>query len=132
MLVFPPDDVPLRHEVDRALAEILPTVPEPRQMAALTDRLRTWYRSVQVRQRDALAGYDDDPTSVWYVYRDGRVRARNERLERLYGAMAAARDTIRLSERALDDSRSAAGRAGYGTDEDEARALAADRDPTRG
>ncbi|HEY8438741.1 MAG TPA: hypothetical protein VIK65_09035 [Candidatus Limnocylindrales bacterium] len=78
VLVFPPDDVALRHEVDRALAEVTANVPEPRQMAALTERLRTWYRSIQIRQREPLGGYDDDPTTVWYVYRDGRIRARNE------------------------------------------------------
>jgi hypothetical protein len=113
VLVFPPDDVALRHEVDRALAEVVSTVPEPRQMAALTERLRTWYRSVQVRQREPLAGYDDDPTRVWYVYRDGRIRAKNEGLERLYGAMAVARDTYRSTERALQDARVATRRAGY-------------------
>lgn len=78
VLVFPSDDVALRHEVDRALAEVVATVPEPRQMAALTERLRTWYRSIQIRQRQPLGGYDDDPTTVWYVYRDGRIRARND------------------------------------------------------
>ena len=119
VLVFPPDDIALRHEVDRALADVMATVPEPRQLAALTERLRTWYRSAQVHQREALAGYDDDPTVVWYVYRDGRIRARNERLERLYGVMAAARDTIRTSERALDDAQTTRRLAGYRKPADE-------------
>ena len=113
VLVFPADDLALRHEVDRALADVLATVPEPRQIAALTERLQRWYRSIQIRQRETLAGYDDDPMIVWYVYRDGRIRVRNEGLEHLYGAMATARDTYRSTERALDASREAASNAGY-------------------
>jgi hypothetical protein len=139
VLVFPPDDVALRHEVDRALSEVLATTPEPRQMAELTERLRTWYRSIQIRQREPLAGYDDDPTCVWYVYRDGRIRARTERLERLerlYAAMAAARVTVRASENALDKARDSARRgtraAGSGRGDVQATARPAGGDESGG
>lgn len=78
VLVFPADDVALRHEVDRALHDVDDDQPEQRQMSQLQDRLRPWYRSLTIRSRDALGGYDDDPTRVWYVYRDGRIRSRHE------------------------------------------------------
>src|SRR5215212_8913340 len=63
------------------------------------------------RQVDAAlaatdAGFPDDPTPVWYVYRDGRIRHRNPGLERLYAAIGDARETIRLSESAIESARS--------------------------
>lgn len=78
VLVFPADDIALRYEVDRALREIDQELPEQRQISQLQDRLRRWYRSLTIRRRHALGGYEDDPTRVWYVYRDGRVRGRHE------------------------------------------------------
>jgi hypothetical protein len=113
VLVFPADDVALRAEFHRAFAEVSADLPEARQIADIEDRLRRWYRSVEIRPRDPLGGYDDDPTPVWYVYRDGRIRARNERLERLYGALATARTTVRASEDAIGQARDVARRARY-------------------
>jgi hypothetical protein len=113
VLVFPADDVALRREVDKALQDLPENLPEPDVLAALASALKRWYRAIQIRVREDLAGYDDDPTRVWYIYRDGRIRRRNEALEGLYGAMAGARDTIRSSERVLEETRSIARRAGY-------------------
>jgi hypothetical protein len=113
VLVFPGDDVALRYEVDRALREIDDGLPEAGQISALQDRLRRWYRSLTVRTRDTLGGYEDDPTQVWYVYRDGRIRNRHESLERLYIALAEARATIRTSEIVLSNARTGSRRAGH-------------------
>jgi len=107
VLVFPADDVALRLELQRALREVPAELPEARRIADIEDRLRRWYRSIEIRPRDPLGGYDDDPTRVWYVYRDGRIRARNERLERLYGALATARGTVRAAEVAIAHARNA-------------------------
>jgi hypothetical protein len=108
VLVFPAEDVALRREVQAALADIPADLPESRRIADIEQRLRRWYRSIEIRPRDPLGGYDDDPTAVWYVYRDGRIRARNERLERLYAALASARLTIHASEEAIGKARDAA------------------------
>jgi 3-methyladenine DNA glycosylase/8-oxoguanine DNA glycosylase len=116
VLVFPADDIALRHEIDRALAEVDSDLPETHQIADLEDRLRPWYRSLTIRARDTLGGYDDDPTRVWYVYRDGRIRARHDALERLYRALAEARSTMRASASAIERAKQVSGRAGYPTD----------------
>jgi hypothetical protein len=111
VLVFPAEDVTLRGEIHAALADIPADLPETRQIEHVQDQLRRWYRSIEIRPRDPLGGYEDDPTRVWYVYRDGRIRGRSERLDRLehlYAALAAARLTVRASEHALDRAREAA------------------------
>jgi hypothetical protein len=111
VLVFPAEDVTLRGEIHAALADIPPDVSEANQIEHVQDQLRRWYRSIEIRPRDPLGGYEDDPTRVWYVYRDGRIRSRSERLdrlERLYEALAAARVTVRASERAIDQARDVA------------------------
>jgi hypothetical protein len=116
VLVFPAEDVTLRGEIHALLADIPADVPEANQIEHVQDRLRRWYRSIEIRPRDPLGGYEDDPTRVWYVYRDGRIRSRSERLdhlERLYAALAAARVTVRASEHALDQAREVARRGGY-------------------
>src|SRR4051794_20483252 len=106
VLVFPADDVALRREVEAALVATDAALPEDARIAAVEKHLRTWYRSVQIRTRDPFGGYPDDPTPVWYVYRDGRIRHRNPGLERLYAAIGDARETIRLSESAIESARS--------------------------
>jgi hypothetical protein len=111
VLVFPAEDITLRGEIHAALADIPADLPETRQIEHVQDQLRRWYRSIEIRPRDPLGGYEDDPTRVWYVYRDGRIRGRSERLDRLehlYAALAAARLTVRASEHALDQAREAA------------------------
>jgi hypothetical protein len=113
VMIFPGDDIALRHEVDRALGEIDEALPEAGQISELQDRLRRWYRLLTVRTRDTLGGYEDDPTHVWYVYRDGRIRNRHETLERLYLALADARATLRTSESVLHNARTGSRRAGH-------------------
>jgi len=112
VVTFPADDDAFRREVETALVDLVDAGPLEAQRVVLEERLRTWYRSVQVRRRDSLGGYAGDLGEVWYVYRDGRIRPRNDVLERLYRAMADARATYRTSERALGDARSQTGLAG--------------------
>jgi hypothetical protein len=112
VLVFPADDAGLRREVDAALATLPEGLSEAAQIAAVERRLRRWYRAIQVRPRDTLGGYEDDPTRVWYVYRDGRIRNRNVQLERLYRVIGAARETERHSHRVLEAARDVARFAG--------------------
>ncbi|HET9615006.1 MAG TPA: hypothetical protein VFP22_09350 [Candidatus Limnocylindrales bacterium] len=87
VLVFPADDVALRHEVEATVATLPDGLPESAMAATVQERLRHWYRSVEVRPRDPLAGYEDDPTHVWYVYRDGSPAAGSPTLDRLSQGM---------------------------------------------
>jgi hypothetical protein len=114
VLVFPADDAALRAEVESSLERIADRGADGDSAEALRTELRPWYRSVTVHVRDAFGGYDGDPVPTWYVYRDGRVRPRNEGLDRLYRAMAVARDTCRSSATAIAASYSVAELAGYG------------------
>jgi hypothetical protein len=113
VLVFPADDAALRGEVESALGRASDLGSDAEQAEALRTELQPWYRSISVQVRDAFGGYDGDPVPTWYVYRDGRVRARNEGLDRLYQAMAVARETCRSSAVALEAARSVAHLAGY-------------------
>ena len=115
LVVFPRSDAALRRDVETALRDV-GSSPEERTTAKLVERrLRRVYRNIQVHPRDSLGGYDDDPTAVWYVYRDGRVRSPSELRERLYAVLAEARETRDATERALQRSLAAARVAGYGT-----------------
>jgi len=113
VLVFPADDAALRGEVESALGRASELGSDIEQAEALRSELRPWYRSITVQVRDAFGGYDGDSVPTWYVYRDGRVRVRNDALDRLYQAMAVARETCRSSAVALEASRSVANLAGY-------------------
>lgn len=113
LLVFPASDTALRRDVEAIVRTIPRAALDPSTATVVEQRLRRMYRNVQVRPRDTFGGYDSDPVAVWYVYRDGRIRARNEARERLYGVLAAARETVRSSERALQNAVGAATGAGY-------------------
>jgi hypothetical protein len=114
--VFPAGDAALLREVERALADLDETRPERDQKAFVESSLRRWYRTVSIRTRDSIGGYPDDPTIVWYVYRDGRIRRHNPARDRLYAAMGAAIETCRDSESAISAARAVASFAGFGAD----------------
>ena len=116
LLVFPVDDEGLQHAVEAAVGRLGDDVPDADAPAAVQQDLRRWYRSLSIRERDALGGYPDDPARVWYVYRDGRIRKRDGRLERLYEALAAARATCESSEAVVEHARATARTAGYAID----------------
>lgn len=113
LLAFPAADVGLRREAEAALRELPEDLDDEARLRALRDHLRRWYRAVEVRCRSELGGYDGEPISVWYIYRDGRVRIPNQNLERLYRALGSARQTCRTSAAAIDSAWSVAERAGY-------------------
>ena len=124
VIVFPADDIALRREVDSMVAVGERSCDPEFGPAVLQQRLRHWYRSLEVRERSVLGGYPDDPTRVWYVYRDGRIRRRNDALERLYGAIAAARATERTTEAAIARSRVIARLGGFSPDLEPTRVAA--------
>ena len=110
--VFPADDAALRRDLDRALVEFDPNPRDPRDLRAVEEHLRQWYRSLQIRPRIALGGYTDDMATVWYVYRDGRILPRSAEVERFEDEGAAVRATDRPTRRP-DDSEN---RDGAGAD----------------
>ena len=113
VLVFPADDAALRGEVEHTLDRLPEGGSDDQQVETLRAELRPWYRSLSVHVRDSFGGYDGDPVPTWYVYRDGRVRRPDARLERLYRAIAVARETCRSSETAIATSLSVAELAGF-------------------
>jgi hypothetical protein len=127
LLVFPVTDSALRDEVHEAVARVSDELPNDIARLQVERDLRRWYRSLQIRERDDLGGYPDDPIRVWYVYRDGRVRRQNPVRDRLYDALATARTTRITSEGAIDSARRTATEAGF----DVAGHSIADRDPAK-
>jgi hypothetical protein len=113
LLVFPVEDHVLREDVGAAIDRLPDGLSDDLARATAQGDLRTWYRSLEIRERDPLGGYAEDPAHVWYVFRDGRVRNPNPSLERLYLAMASARKTYRSSEVAIAAAWDAARSAGY-------------------
>jgi hypothetical protein len=70
---------------------------------ALVAALRAWYPLVALHEREDLASLTRREI-VWYLFRDGRVRAQHEASDRLHHALAAARDTAALTDEAMDDA----------------------------
>ena len=113
VVVFPSDDATLRADADAAIDRLPAALTNELARSAAERELRQWYRSMSIHVRDALGGYPDDPSVVWYVYRDGRIRTADPRLERLYAALAVARTVCHGSELAIDRARATARAAGY-------------------
>jgi len=113
VVVFPSDDSVLNRDVHDVLRRLPAALTSDLARTAVERELRHWYRSLTIHERDAFGAYPDDPTVVWYVYRDGRVRRHNPSLERLHTALGVARTTCADSERALTNARGAARSAGY-------------------
>jgi hypothetical protein len=113
LLVFPAADLALRRDVDMAVKRLSEDLPNDLARQELERDLRRWYRSLQIHDRDDLGGYPDDPSHVWYVYRDGRVRRGNPLRERLYAALATARSTRETTEHSIESARRTAVAAGF-------------------
>jgi hypothetical protein len=112
--LFPSTDVAFVREV-KAAAEVaaMANTDDAGQRAILENDLRRWYRSIQIHAQDEFGRLERDLTRTWYVYRDGRVRSTSPALERLYGALAAARVTCRASRVAIHDAHVVARLAGF-------------------
>ena len=113
VIVFPSDDAALSRDVHEVVDRLPEALTDDLARAATERELRRWYRSLTIHERDTFGAYPDDPTVVWYIYRDGRVRRPNATLERLYTALAVARTTYADSERAITDAQNAARSAGF-------------------
>jgi hypothetical protein len=102
-----PDDVRLLEDVRRAaLAMHLERPGEDDLRHAVEVALRPWYPRLTITCRQELARLSESE-HVWYVLRDGRVRPPEERRDRLYSALAAARETSERSDQALRDAHAA-------------------------
>jgi hypothetical protein len=110
---FPTGDATFREDVERAALTLAEDLSPQERMAGLVERLRPWYRSVEIVPQDELAQFDHFPNDVWYLFRDGRVRMSNERRDRLYAALASARQTLAASQVAMSDAFEAARAAGF-------------------
>ncbi|HEX5013050.1 MAG TPA: hypothetical protein VFV72_02740 [Candidatus Limnocylindrales bacterium] len=113
LLAFPSGDSDFRDDVERAQRHLNPVESDADCREHLLHELRRNYRSVEIVAQDALAQFEHDQSRVWYVYRDGRVRAFDERRERLYAALANARRTYDASRTAMADATAAAQAAGF-------------------
>ena len=113
-VVFPSDDPALSHDVGDAIRRLPEALADDVARANAEHDLRRWYRSLVIHERDTFGAYPDDPTTVWYVYRDGRVRRPNDRLDRLYAALADARTTCEASAHAIANARTLTGTVGTG------------------
>jgi hypothetical protein len=108
--VFPPHDQQFRGEVERAVGELslLKADDEtPMDPGALVKLVRPHYPNVSIHTRTDLGSVGNSRT-VWYVFRDRRVRSDDWRRDRLYDALARARAVISDSRSAIGRSRSAA------------------------
>jgi len=81
------------------------------EIGATQDLVRAAYPNVQIVGRDEMSGYETRP--VWYAFRDGRVRPRDDERERLYASLGRARETLDRSGEALEHARRTARSAGY-------------------
>ncbi len=75
--------------------------------ASLEARLRTWYPRLVIHIRAELAAIMPSE-EVWYVMRDGRIRSRDDRTDRLHAALATARDMTAQAGEALSRSQEVA------------------------
>ena len=96
-----PDDPRLLQDVRRTALAMQADVADAEGLRDAVERgLRPWYPRLTISERDDLARLND-PEHVWYVMRDGRVRRPREQIDRLYSALATARDTSEQASEAL-------------------------------
>jgi hypothetical protein len=105
------------HAFARAAHEALETIQgrsgaRATLQAAVDGELRTIYPNSRIVAQDVMATIGQ-PVVIWYAYRDGRVRKPDPRRDRIYAAVATARDTVKDSRAVMDNSRSIARSAGF-------------------
>lgn len=110
---FPSSDLDFADATGDALQAALATSDAPQTLAGVVEkRLRVAYRNVRIQVQDEL-GHLGAQETIWYAYRDGRIREKDPVRERLYSVVAAARRTVRESEVAMDHARQVSRAAGY-------------------
>ena len=110
---FPSSDLDFADATGDALQAVLATGDVPDTLAGVVEkRLRFAYRNVRIQVQDELGHLGAEET-IWYAYRDGRIRENDPVRERLYSVVAAARRTVRESEVAMDHARQVSRGAGY-------------------
>jgi hypothetical protein len=113
---FPPTDQDFADAMGDALDGALATSSEPETLAEVVQqRLRGGYPNARIQVQDEL-GHIGSGETIWYAYRDGRIRENDPVRERLYSVVAAARRTIRESEVVMDHARKVSRAAGYRDD----------------
>ena len=112
---FPSSDLDFADATGDALQAALGTSDAPQTLAGVVEkRLRLAYRNVRIQVQDELGHLGAQ--TIWYAYRDGRIRENDPVRERLYSVVAAARRTVRESEVAMDHARQVSHAAGYDQD----------------
>lgn len=110
---FPSADQDFADAMGDALDAALVHPGAPASLAEIVQqRLRSDYPNVRIQVQDELGHLGSEET-VWYAYRDGRIRENDPVRERLYSVVAAARRTVRESEIVMDHARKVSRSAGY-------------------
>lgn len=110
---FPSTDVDFADATGDALQAALEADDAPATLAGVVEeRLRQAYRNARIHVQDEF-GHLGSSETIWYAYRDGRIRETDPVRERLYSVVAAARRTVRESEIAIDHARKISRAAGY-------------------
>src|SRR5215207_6777855 len=99
--VFPDEPRLLLDVQDVVTAHVAEADGDPDQLrSTLQGALRAWYPRLEVHERTEFASLVPSD-QVWYVIRDGRVRAPDRRTDRLHAALATARDRTAEADAAL-------------------------------
>lgn len=113
---FPSTDRDFADAMGDALDAALAKRGAPETLAEVVQkRLRSGYPNARIQVQDEL-GHLGSQETIWYAYRDGRIRENDPVRERLYSVVAAARRTVRESEVVMDHARKLTRAAGYEDD----------------
>jgi hypothetical protein len=105
--LFPPDRA-LSADVARIWASLAADrVDDETFREDLEEQLQHWYPRLAIQSQSDLAALTQEE-EVWYVFRDGRVRAENAVRDRFYGAMSSARSTREELESTMRQAEEAA------------------------
>ena len=126
---YPDSDPAFAAEVAAALRECHGMTTDAEELrAGVAARLRRTYPNTRVVARETMASLVAGE-DVWYVYRDRAIRRPDDRRDRLYQVLAAARRTVEASRTALYDSAGALRRAQAGPTKSRGRARPDDQVP---
>ncbi len=107
-----PADARFADDVRRVAAALGSSEDDEALRRRLESMLRGWYPRATVHERTEF-GAPSHSDRLWYVLRDGGVRAPNPRRERLLAALSTARDVTADADVVMDHARDlVAGRVG--------------------